>query len=67
MFKKNRIMRNKILVESKLERIESLLNNLSFSLNRNERDQAIEEVELLKEHVEGILSIIRTEFQDERY
>lgn len=67
MFKKNRIMRNKILVESKLERIESLLNNLSFSLNRNERDQAIKEVELLKEHVEGILSIIRTEFQDERY
>jgi len=67
MFKKNRIMRNKILVESKLERIESLLNNLSFSLNRNERDQAIREVELLKEHVEGILSVVRTEFQDERY
>jgi hypothetical protein len=67
MFKKNRIMRNKILVETKLERIESLLNNLSFSLNRNERDQAIKEVELLKEHVEGILSIVRTEFQDERY
>jgi hypothetical protein len=60
-------MRNKILVETKLERIESLLNNLSFSLNRNERDQAIKEVELLKEHVEGILSIVRTEFQDERY
>jgi hypothetical protein len=67
MFKKNRIMRNKILVETKLERIESLLNNLSFSLNRNERDRAVEEVELLKEHGEGILSIIRTEFQDERY
>lgn len=60
-------MRNKILVETKLERIESLLNNLSFSLNRNERDQAIKEVELIKEHVEGILSIVRTEFQDERY
>ena len=60
-------MRNKLLVENKLERIESLLNNLSFSLNRNERDQAIKEVELLKEHIESILSIVRTEFQDERY
>lgn len=60
-------MRNKILVEKKLERLDSLVSNIQFSLNRGERDSALKEAQLVRESIEDVLSLIRNEFQDERY
>jgi len=60
-------MRNKILVEKKLERLDSLVNNIQFSVNRNERDTALRELQVLREQLESITSLIENENQDERY
>ncbi len=60
-------MRNKILVEKKLERLDSLVNNIQFSVNRNERDAALRELQVLREQLESITSLIENENQDERY
>ena len=58
-------MRNKVLVEKKLERLDSLVNNIQFSVNRNERDAALKELQVLREQLEA--SLVENESQDERY
>ncbi len=60
-------MRNKVLVEKKLERLDSLVNNIQFSVNRNERDAALKELQVLREQLEAIASLVENESQDERY
>jgi hypothetical protein len=60
-------MRNKLLVEKKLERLDSLINNIQFSINRGERDTALKEVEVMRDQLEVITSLIQNEDQDQRY
>ena len=60
-------MRNKLLVEKKLERLDALVSNIQFSLNRGERDNALKEVEAMRNQLEVITSLVQNEEQDQRY
>jgi len=60
-------MRNKLLVEKKLERLESMISNIQFSINRGERDNALRETDSLRDQLEAVISLVQNEDQDERY
>lgn len=60
-------MRNKVLVEKKLERLESMISNIQFSINRGERDTALKETDSLRDQLEAVISLVQNEDQDERY
>jgi hypothetical protein len=57
-------MRNKILVEKKLERVERYLKNISFNVNRNQRRDAQDTVKEALEKIEEIQTLLNTETQD---
>ena len=57
-------MRNKDLITTKLERIESELRKLNFSIGRNERKGAYASIDATKEHISNIKTLLNTETQD---
>lgn len=57
-------MRNKLLVERKLGRIERYLKNISFNINRNNRKEAQETIKEALEKLEDIQTLLNTETQD---
>lgn len=57
-------MRNKVLVEKKLARIERYLKNISFNINRNERKEAQNTIEESLEKLSDIQTLLNTETQD---
>jgi len=60
-------MRNKLLVEKKLEKLESMISNIQFSINRGERDSALRETDSLRDQLEAVIALVQNEDQDERY
>lgn len=57
-------MRNKTLIITKLERIESNIRNLNFSIGRGERDNSYKSIDTIKEHISNIKTLLNTETQD---
>ena len=57
-------MRNKNLITTKLERIESELRKLNFSIGRNEKREAYASIDVTKEHISNIKTLLNTETQD---
>jgi len=57
-------MRNKDLVLAKLEKIDSIIRGLNFHIGRNEREQAYNELDKIKEVNSQIITLLNTETQD---
>jgi len=57
-------MRNKNLFENKIERLESIMKNIEYSFNRNERNEGIQEVAKAKQILEQLSTYLSTEIQD---
>lgn len=57
-------MRNKVLVEKKLARMERYLKNISFNINRNEREEAQNTIKESLEKLSDIQTLLNTETQD---
>jgi|SaaInl59LU_5_DNA_1037362.scaffolds.fasta_scaffold149324_1 hypothetical protein len=57
-------MRNKNLFENKIERLESIMKNIEYSFNRNERNEGIQEVAKAKQILEQLSTYLSTETQD---
>ena len=57
-------MRNKNLFENKVERLESIMKNIEYSFNRNERNEGIQEVAKAKQILEQLSTYLSTETQD---
>lgn len=57
-------MRNKTLVITKLERIENKLRNLNFSINTNNRGEALSSLTTIKDYLSQINTLLNTETQD---
>ena len=57
-------MRNKNLFENKIERLESIMKNIEYSFNRNERNEGIQEVTKAKQILEQLSTYLSTETQD---
>ena len=57
-------MRNKNLFVTKVERLESILKNIEYSFNRNERLEGIEEVRKANTILEQLNTYLNTEIQD---
>jgi len=57
-------MRNKNLFENKIERLESIMKNIEYSFNRNERNEGIQEVTKAKQILEQLSTYLSTEIQD---
>jgi hypothetical protein len=57
-------MRNKTLITTKLERIESSIRNLNFSIGRGERKDSYKAIDDIKEHISNIKTLLNTETQD---
>lgn len=57
-------MRNKDLFVSKIERLESIMKNIEYSFNRNERNEGLEEVTKAKILLGQLQTYLNTETQD---
>lgn len=57
-------MRNKNLFENKVERLESILKNIEYSFNRNQRNEGLQEVSKAKDILSQLTTYLRTENQD---
>ena len=57
-------MRNKTLITTKLERIESNIRNLNFSIGRADRSSSYNAIDNIKEHISNIKTLLNTETQD---
>lgn len=57
-------MRNKNLVQTKLERIEDLVKSLNFDIGTFDRKTAYETLDRMKKQVEDIQTLLNTESQD---
>ena len=57
-------MRNKDLFVSKIERLESIMKNIEYSFNRNERNEGLEEVTKAKILLGLLQTYLNTETQD---
>lgn len=57
-------MRNKNLFENKIERLESILKNIEYSFNRNQRNEGLQEVSKAKDILSQLTTYLRTENQD---
>ena len=57
-------MRNKTLITTKLERIESNIRNLNFSIGRGNRGDSYKAIDGIKEHISNIKTLLNTETQD---
>lgn len=57
-------MRNKELIEVKLDRLITMIKNIGYLVGRNEKDLAYEEVGKTIDFVETIQSLVSLETQD---
>lgn len=57
-------MRNKLLVEKKIERIESLIKRVGFHVHREERNLAYPAIDAIIERIAEIKTLLSTETQD---
>lgn len=57
-------MRNKLLVEKKIERIESLIKRVGFHVHREERSLAYPAIDAIIERIAEIKTLLSTETQD---
>jgi len=57
-------MRNKEVVEARLERLESEIKNMAYLVRINKRDEAYDKVEVLLEHISDIRTFLNGETQD---
>jgi hypothetical protein len=57
-------MRNKTLITTKLERIESNIRNLNLSIGRGDRSSSYKAIDDIKEHISNIKTLLNTETQD---
>lgn len=57
-------MRNKNLFVAKIERLESILKNIEYSFNRNERMEGLTEVKKATTILEDLNTFLNTEIQD---
>ena len=57
-------MRNKTLITTKLERIESELRKLNYHIGRNERKDSYITLDKVSEHLSNIKTLLNTETQD---
>ena len=56
-------MRNKTLITTKLERIESNLKKMNYFIGRNERTDAYKSLDFITEEVSNIKTLLNTETQ----
>lgn len=56
-------MRNKTLIITKLERIESNLKKMNYFIGRNERPDAYKSLDFITEEVSNIKTLLNTETQ----
>lgn len=57
-------MRNKNLIGNKILRVERYLKNISYNINRNERNEAQATIKETLEKLEEITTLLNTETQD---
>lgn len=57
-------MRNKDLITTKLERIESKLKVLNFHLGSNDRKEAYDTLDIISDFISQIKTLLNTETQD---
>ena len=56
-------MRNKTLIITKLERIESNLKKMNYFIGRNERSDAYKSLDSITEEISNIKTLLNTETQ----
>lgn len=56
-------MRNKTLIITKLERIESNLKKMNYYIGRNERQDAYKSLDFITEEISNIKTLLNTETQ----
>lgn len=57
-------MRNKVLLENKLENFESLVKKVGYHIRRNELNTAYDLIETLLEKLSDMQTLLNTESQD---
>jgi len=57
-------MRNKVLIENRLERVESTLKSINYCISRGEQKEGLELVRVLLEKLEEIRTFLSTETQE---
>ena len=57
-------MRNKTLIQTKIERIDSNLRKLNYSIGRNERGDSYKALDKVSELLSQIGTLLNTETQD---
>ena len=56
-------MKNKQVILNKIERLERVIKNIEYNLNTNNRREALESFDILKEKLGDIQTLINTEVQ----
>tara|TARA_R110000744_G_scaffold80835_1_gene158872 strand:+ start:2196 stop:2369 length:174 start_codon:yes stop_codon:yes gene_type:complete len=57
-------MRNKNLVQTKLERVENKLRSLNFAIGTNSREDAYKILDTIKNYLDDVNTLLNTETQD---
>lgn len=57
-------MRNKELLEKKMEKIDSMVRLVGYHIHREEKEESYKVIDSLLEKVEEINTLLRTETQD---
>lgn len=57
-------MRNKTILEKKIDKVESIITTIEYHVARNEREPAYVEIDKLREVVSTITTLLNTEEQD---
>jgi len=57
-------MRNKGVIEARLERLESEIKNAGYLIRTNKSDEAFDKIEVLLEHISDIRTFLNGETQD---
>lgn len=57
-------MKNKQVILNKIERLERVIKNIEYNLNTNNRREALESFNNLKEKLSDIQTLINTEVQN---
>ena len=57
-------MRNKLVVETRLQRLESEVKNVGYLIRTQKLDEAFDKIETILEHVSDIQTFLNGESQD---
>ena len=57
-------MRNKTILEKKIDKVESIITTIEYHVARNEREPAYVEIDKLREVISTITTLLNTEEQD---